>query len=461
LALAAILGLFYSRVNEYQQPAMNEATLYRQGLIGLDRVGWTRAIPADVIPSFPSLTESLRADVAIVGGGLMGSSLALHLAEKGISAVVLEAREIAFGASGRNAGHVATHIEGMKLPAGVRNLSHGGERYMELVRGGPAAVAAVVQRYGIVCNYTPTGHLVLAVRGEDKRRLEEQLRYWASMGIPMELLDREATRTAMGSSRFTAALYQPSGGRINSFAYTNGMAAAAAKLGAKVFTRSPVLGIELSGKYWRVRTLRGTVTATKVVVCTNAYATSSIPEVAKAFYPGIPGVISFKPLPKLLEKTLIPSGATVSQLGLPGAIQKDVTGRFYFATIPSLGKAADSRPFEKRLRRWLGQAFPQLSADELEVDTYWTGRTAKTLDQLPRIYSPEAGFLAPICCNGLGITTCTQFGIALAEALAKDGYDELPVALTTPESVPWQGVYHPLMSLLVSGMALRGKLLGA
>ena len=54
----------------------------------------------------PPLTESGQADVVIVGGGFCGLSTALHLAERGIRPVVLEAREVGFGGSGRNGGQV-------------------------------------------------------------------------------------------------------------------------------------------------------------------------------------------------------------------------------------------------------------------------------------------------------------------------------------------------------------------
>ena len=52
------------------------------------------------------------ADVCIVGGGYCGLSTALHLAERGIKAVVLEAKEPGFGGSGRNGGQV---IPGLKF----------------------------------------------------------------------------------------------------------------------------------------------------------------------------------------------------------------------------------------------------------------------------------------------------------------------------------------------------------
>ena len=56
------------------------------------------------IPTRNSVTEDLRVDVAIVGGGFTGISAALHLAESGVNVAVLESRYVGFGASGRNGG---------------------------------------------------------------------------------------------------------------------------------------------------------------------------------------------------------------------------------------------------------------------------------------------------------------------------------------------------------------------
>jgi glycine/D-amino acid oxidase-like deaminating enzyme len=62
-------------------------------------------------PSFPALEGEQAAEVAIVGGGITGLSTAIHLAERGVEAVVVEAAEIGWGASGRNGGQV---IPGLK-----------------------------------------------------------------------------------------------------------------------------------------------------------------------------------------------------------------------------------------------------------------------------------------------------------------------------------------------------------
>src|SRR4051794_9306373 len=55
----------------------------------------------------PPLSGQIDAEVCVIGGGLAGLTTALELARRGVSAVLLEARQIAWGASGRNGGFVS------------------------------------------------------------------------------------------------------------------------------------------------------------------------------------------------------------------------------------------------------------------------------------------------------------------------------------------------------------------
>lgn len=55
---------------------------------------------------FPALTGDQRADVCVIGGGFLGLSTALHLAEAGFDVILLEAAFLGAGASGRNGGLV-------------------------------------------------------------------------------------------------------------------------------------------------------------------------------------------------------------------------------------------------------------------------------------------------------------------------------------------------------------------
>src|SRR3954447_25904264 len=58
----------------------------------------------------PRLTESIRADVCVIGGGFTGLSAALNLAERGFKVALIEVNRIGWGASGRNGGQINTGL---------------------------------------------------------------------------------------------------------------------------------------------------------------------------------------------------------------------------------------------------------------------------------------------------------------------------------------------------------------
>src|SRR5262247_670915 len=107
--------------------------------------------------SYPPLRGEVRADCVIVGGGFTGLSTALHLAERGIGAVLLEANEPGWGASGRNGGKV---IPGLKLDPSELRAKYGEERGRRLTTTVGATADLVfnlIEQHGIACNARRNG----------------------------------------------------------------------------------------------------------------------------------------------------------------------------------------------------------------------------------------------------------------------------------------------------------------
>src|SRR5437588_9899110 len=89
---------------------------------------WAASAPR--APSIPPLENSRSADVCVIGAGYAGLSTALHLAERGVRTVVLEAKEAGYGGSGRNGGQV---IPGLKYDPDALEAMFGRERGEKLV----------------------------------------------------------------------------------------------------------------------------------------------------------------------------------------------------------------------------------------------------------------------------------------------------------------------------------------
>lgn len=88
-------------IAEADRAARTPHEIYDRGLIGVEHSGWT--MPEGVHPAHAGLEADIEADFLVVGAGLAGSSLALHLAEAGHAVAVIEARQPGWGASGRDA----------------------------------------------------------------------------------------------------------------------------------------------------------------------------------------------------------------------------------------------------------------------------------------------------------------------------------------------------------------------
>lgn len=98
---------------------------------------------ANAMPERPSLGTDLSADVCVIGGGFTGVNTAIELAQRGLSVILLEARRIGWGASGRNGGQLIRGI-GHDVSGFAKFVGEEGVRYLE--RAGIDSVALVGER---------------------------------------------------------------------------------------------------------------------------------------------------------------------------------------------------------------------------------------------------------------------------------------------------------------------------
>ncbi|MEX0281682.1 MAG: NAD(P)/FAD-dependent oxidoreductase [Arenibacterium sp.] len=225
----------------------------------------------------------ITVDVAIIGGGFTGLSTALHCAERGLSAHVLEAHHIGYGGSGRNVGLVNAGV--WHPPAKVREKLGDtyGPRFVQRFGEAPEKVFSLIERHQIRCEVTRSGTLHAAHAPSGFADLEARFKEWERLGAPVQLLDRSKMAEAVGSDVFHGGLLDARAGTINPMGYCRGLARAARGAGAEITTGVRANGLTKTNKGWIVETDRGRVTATHVVLGTNAYTDDLWPQLKNVF----------------------------------------------------------------------------------------------------------------------------------------------------------------------------------
>ncbi|MEO1308695.1 MAG: FAD-dependent oxidoreductase, partial [Pseudomonadota bacterium] len=162
------------------------------------------------------LEAGLDTDVVVIGGGFTGVSAAYHLAAAGASVVLLEARTIGFGGSGRNVGLVNAGL--WTPPDEVQRLlgAQAGEELNQWLATGPARVFDLIERLQIKCEAVQNGTLHLAHAPSGLKDLRDRYAQQKARGAPVELLDAAETERRTGSRAYHGALWDGRAGTIQS-----------------------------------------------------------------------------------------------------------------------------------------------------------------------------------------------------------------------------------------------------
>jgi len=194
------------------------------------------------------------ADVAIVGGGIIGSSAAYFLARSGVSVALFEKGRIAGEQSGRNWGWVRQQCRSpVELPLMMQSL----RLWQEL----PALLGEDV-------GFRQGGTLYLAEDAKELEVLAEWLAVAREFALDTRIVTgRELKDVFAGGERWAGALYTASDGRAEPSRAARAIARGAARAGARVLGRTAVRGIETAaGRISAVVTEHGRV-STRAVVC--------------------------------------------------------------------------------------------------------------------------------------------------------------------------------------------------
>jgi sarcosine oxidase, subunit beta len=360
------------------------------------------------------MSEQIRADVAIVGGGIVGSAAALFLRRFGLSVVLLERGLCGAAASGVNYGGVRTQGRPVsQLPLALRARR---------------IWTRLPEYIGIDGEYVPSGHLKLARSEADLHSLEAYRERVREHGLELRLITGSAFRAAYPwlGDRAMAGSFCAEDGHANPRLVSPAFARAAQAAGARVIERCEITQLEHTGAGFVVADGRGLqVRSSWLLNCAGAWAL----DVARRFGDSAPmtsihpGMAVTEPVPRFMDVNIGVEGG-----GIYG--RQTARGNCVMGGSRGIGKgslyAQPSTMSMEELCRNMAQLFPPLA--NAHVIRFWSGVEGSLPDHQP-VIGPSPGtprLLHAFGFCGAGFQTGPAVGEALAE-LVHHGRSSAPL----------------------------------
>jgi len=361
------------------------------------------------------MSRRLNTDVAIIGGGLVGSSAALALRRASIDVALIDSRYCGAQASGVNYG-------------GVRRQGRPPEQ-LPLAQRAHAIWARLKDLIGIDGEYLRSGHLKLATSEADMASLEAYAVSVADYGLDLELLGHNELRRrfAFLGSGIVGASFCPGDGHANPRLVASGFAAAARRAGVHVMENSPVTGITRNGEGFVLEAGGGTIITARIVInSAGAWADDFAamfgePVPLTRIYPAM---VVTEPLKPMLTVNIGMEGGGIyaRQVERGNCIVGGERG------LP-LADADFSRPSGEGALAIMNRAaafFPALT--HAHAIRFWSGTEAAMPDKNPVIgpSSTTPGLIHAFGFSGAGFQIAPGVGEVLAE-LVRDGRSITPI----------------------------------
>ena len=365
-------------------------------------------------------------DVAIVGGGLAGLSAALELRERGFDVVLLEARQIGWGASGRNGGQA---IHGLACDQASIEAQLGVDEARRIFAMSIEALDLIRQRraqFEIDCDWRD-GYLGVATSAAKARALRADADLLADRySYPLHWIDASDLPNWIASPRYRAGVHDPRSGHLHPLKYCLGLARAAAALGVRLHEDSVVTRIDSGKATVTLHTANGAqLRARQLLLAGNVYlqelAPSIAPQLSARIMPVGTYIVCSEKMPAAQADALIPCGAAVCDTNFVLDYFRTTAdhrmlygGRVSYSTATPMNLAAS-------MGRRMQATFPAMRG--VGVEFAWGGFVDISMSRAPdfgrvptlgeRVYYLQ-GF------SGHGLALTGMAGKLVAEAMAGD-----------------------------------------
>ncbi|SHM25361.1 NAD(P)/FAD-dependent oxidoreductase [Roseibium suaedae] len=407
---------------------------------------------------YPQFAGEIRCDVCVIGGGYTGLSAALHLVERGLSVVLLEANRVGWGASGRNGGQVGSGQRTDQMTLESRHGLDHARRLWALGEESKAIVRELIERHSIECDY---GHgIIEAVHRpglvpETREYVDHLLEAYGYDKI--KFLDEEKMRHAVASPAYFGGAIDMGAGHLHPLNFALGLAAAAARSGAQIFELSKAESYQETGTGVDITTAEGRVRAKHLVLGCNGYLGRLDRTTASHVMPINNFIIATEPFSESEAEDLIRNNAAVADSKFViNYFRLSADRRLLFGGGENYGYRfpEDIKSF---VRKPMLEIFPQLR--DARIDYGWGGTLAITTKRMPYFARVAPNVLTATGYSGHGVAMGTLAGRIVAEAICgREERFDIFESLRIPAFPGGDRLRFPLLVLAMTWFSLRDKL---
>ncbi|WP_455886787.1 NAD(P)/FAD-dependent oxidoreductase [Pseudomonas rustica] len=406
----------------------------------------------------PAHSGHSHARWVVVGAGFTGLAAARQLATNfpHDEIVLVEAQEVGFGTSGRNAGFAIDlphdigaedYIGDIDIAKTVLKLNLGGQQYLK----------DLIERYDIECQFRHCGKYQAAIEERGIAVLDAYRRGLDKLGQPYEVIEGRDLPDHIGTDFYRKGLFTPGTALLQPSALVKGLADSLPP-NVSLYEHTPITDVEYGDKVV-LRHANGSITADKMVLTTNAFGMSF-------------GFLKGRMLPVFTYGSITRPLTEEEQARLGGkpywgVIPADPFGTTMRRTVDnrllirnSFSYNPDGRSNRKYLERFVerhrdsfARRFPMLP--DVNFEYTWGGALALSRNHMGFFGKLAPNVVGALCCNGLGVTRGTVTGKLLADWLAGDKNELIEFLLNAPG--PCANPPQPLVSLGLNANLMWGQ----
>jgi glycine/D-amino acid oxidase-like deaminating enzyme len=396
------------------------------------------------------LSFDLDVDIAVVGAGLAGLTVALEAARLGASVAVLEGRHVGWNASGHQLGTV---MPGYGVPANdliarvgfedtreLWALSREGAEYVRTTATDGSIPGIGLTEGALEVSNVDAGDQLLARLQLLAEDFETEVEGWQ--------VDR--VRAELKTDRYFHGVYYPKAFQIDGRKYLEGLATMARRAGARIFEDTPVVGYDSQGIRKRIVTPSARLRASHIVLAGNVHLGASSRRLSQTLLPVWRYAAVTAPLGERLADAITFQGSVTDSAGIDHF--RIVDGDRLMWASPETTWAARPQRFGPAIARRIRTIFPQLGA--VEISEVMSGAVGHTVHGMPQIGQLRKGLWIASGFGRQGLNTTAMAGQLIARSILSG--DER-WRLFSPFELVWAGGPTGRAVGYAIGMCKRGS----